>query len=120
LIFAGQIPFAGDVTCNPEQWITTLRTWLSWEIAQVIPGHGPVVGKAEIEKQLAFFESLKTATIDAIRAGKGPQDIAMPTTYSVRKEEQGLVEMTQRRWYEFYKVDQHLVHPIGETRRVFT
>jgi glyoxylase-like metal-dependent hydrolase (beta-lactamase superfamily II) len=103
LIFACQIPFAADLTCNPEQWIATLRTWSSREIAQVIPGHGPVAGKAEIEKQLAFFESLKKATLDAIRAGKGPQDIIIPTTYNVRKEEHGMVEMTQKRWYEFYK-----------------
>lgn len=103
LIFAGQIPYAGDVTCNPEQWIATLKTWLNWEIVHVIPGHGPVAGMAEIRKHLDFFELLKKATLDAIHAGKEPQDITMPTTYIVSEKEQGLVERTKKRWFEFYK-----------------
>jgi cyclase len=103
LIFAGQIPFAADVTCNPEQWITTLKTWLNWEIVHVIPGHGPVAGIAEIKKHLDFFESLKKATLDAIQAGKEPQDITMPTTYTVSEQEQWLGNGIKKRWFEFYK-----------------
>ena len=103
LIFADQIPYAGDKTCNPEQWIATLKTWLNWEIVHVIPGHGPVAGMAEIKKHLNFFELLKKATLDTIQAGKEPQDITMPTTYTVSEKERWLVESTKKHWYEFYK-----------------
>ena len=103
LIFADQIPYAGDKTCNPEQWIATLKTWLNWEIVHVIPGHGPVAGMAEIKKHLNFFELLKKATLDTIQAGKEPQDITMPTTYTISEKERWLVESTKKHWYEFYK-----------------
>lgn len=103
LIFAGHMPFAGDDTCNPEEWMAVLRTWLGWEIEHVIPGHGPVTGKAEIRKQLDFFESLKQATLDVIHAGKQPQDIPLPVTYTVREKDQWMLEITKKRWFEFYK-----------------
>ena len=103
LIFAGQMPFAADVTCNPEQWIAVLKAWLSRDIVHVIPGHGPVAGMAEIRKHLDFFELLKQATLDAIQAGKEPQDITMPATYTVGEKEQWLVERTRKHWYEFYR-----------------
>jgi glyoxylase-like metal-dependent hydrolase (beta-lactamase superfamily II) len=108
LIFAGQMPFAGDVTCNPEKWMAALKTWLGWEIEHVIPGHGPVTGMTEIRKHLDFFELLKKATLDVIHAGKEPQDITMPGTYIVSEKEQGLVERTKKRWFEFYKTTSEL------------
>ena len=103
LIFSGQMPFAADVTCDPKKWMAVLRTWLNWDIEHVIPGHGPVTGMAEIRKHLDFFESLKKATLDAIQAGREPQDISMPTTYTAGEKEQPLVERTKKHWYEFYK-----------------
>jgi glyoxylase-like metal-dependent hydrolase (beta-lactamase superfamily II) len=103
LIFAGQMPFAGDASCDPEQWMATLKTWLNWEIDKVIPGHGPLTDKREIRKQLEFFEALKCATLDALAAGKGPQDIVMPPRYTVEPKEQWLLERTQQRWHEYYR-----------------
>lgn len=55
LIFAGQFPYAGDATCDPEQWIATLKSWLDLDISQVIPGHGPLTGVDEIKKHLELF-----------------------------------------------------------------
>ncbi len=106
LVFSDQLPFAADVTCDPEQWITTLKVWLEWEIAQVIPGHGPVTGMAEIKKQLEYFELLKETTLNAIQAGKTPQDIVIPTMYAIDEKEQALVERTQKQWYEYYSKNQ--------------
>ncbi|CAG0930344.1 Metallo-beta-lactamase type 2 [Thermoflexales bacterium] len=103
LIFAGQLPYAGDVTCDPERWITTLKTWLTWDIAKVIPGHGPITDQGEIQKQLEFFEALKSATRETLAARKEPQDIIMPTLYTVDKEGHWLVERAQKHWYEYYR-----------------
>ena len=103
LIFSGQIPYAGDATCDPEQWIAILKTWLNWDINRVIPGHGPVTDIREIEKHLEFFERLKAATLDTLKSGKSPQDIVIPTTYPFNEKARWIAERTQQRWYEYYR-----------------
>ncbi len=102
LIFAERLPYAGDPTCDPEQWIAALKAWLKLDIARVIPGHGPVTDTSEIQRQVEFLERLKAATIDAIRAGKAPAEIVMPDTYTINAEKQWSVEQAQQRWHAYY------------------
>jgi len=102
LIFSGRLPYAGDPTCDPERWMAALRGWLDLEIEHVVPGHGPLADKGEIEKQLAFLEQLKDATLHAIRAGQAPQAIQMPALYPVDERSQWFVEPTQARWHAYY------------------
>jgi cyclase len=104
LIFSGQMPFAGDATCDPEQWMASLKTWLTWDIARVIPGHGPVAGMDEIKKHLEFFELMKAATLDIVKAGKEPHDIEIPAVYEAGGMEAGLLERTKERWHEYYSL----------------
>ncbi len=59
LVFSYQFPYGGDITCNPDKWIKSLDFMLSLDADTFIPGHGPVVGKTEVKKQLDFFLSLK-------------------------------------------------------------
>ena len=79
LIFAEKFPYAGDITCDPERWMDTLKTWLEMDIEHVIPGHGIVTGPGEIRKQLEFLETMKENTLKAINAGKDFPDIELPT-----------------------------------------
>lgn len=104
LIFAEQWPYAGDETCDPEQWMAILRDWLTWDIEKVVPGHGPITDLGEIQKQLTFLEQLKGIVIDTIQTGKGRQDIVMPSMYSLddSENEQWLWERTQKQWFEYY------------------
>ncbi len=101
LIFADQVPFAGDDTVDPERWISTLKSWVQLEVAQVIPGHGPVSDTTEITRQLEFLETLRANTLTALDQGQGPEEIVVPRTYAEVREP-WFVEKTVRRWHSYY------------------
>jgi glyoxylase-like metal-dependent hydrolase (beta-lactamase superfamily II) len=101
LVFAGRFPYAGDGTCDPEAWIAALREWLSWDIDYVIPGHGPVSGAGEINRQLEFLEAFKENTLEAVRSRQEPREIKLPDMYPVDRP--GFVESARKRWFEYYK-----------------
>ena len=86
LMFAKGFPYAGDPTCDPDRWMDAFRDFLSLDFEKLVPGHGPVVGKDEVEKHLAFFEALRDATQDAIRAGKSHEAIQVPDFYGSGQE----------------------------------
>jgi glyoxylase-like metal-dependent hydrolase (beta-lactamase superfamily II) len=104
LLFSEMVPYAGDITCDPEDWMKALQDWLQMDIEKVIPGHGPVTDLEEVKKQLTFFEQLRAATFDAINAGKTYQEIVFPEVYSDSKveAEDWLVKNTKERWFEYY------------------
>lgn len=102
LIFSGMFPFAGDPGCDPEKWIKTLKLWLTMDIEKVVAGHGPVTDIQEVKKQLGFFEHLKQNTLEAIKSGRVPSEIALPTVYPIEEKTRWLAEKTQNRWHEYY------------------
>lgn len=103
LMFAKSFPYAGDPTCDPDRWMDVFRDFLSLDFEKLVPGHGPVVGKDEVEKHLAFFEALKDATKDAIRAGRGHDAIEVPEFYGQDEEDAWGRKATLEHWYAFYK-----------------
>jgi cyclase len=103
LIFAGRFPFAGDSTADPETWMSTLKNWLEMDIEQVIPGHGPVSGVDEIDRQLEFFEILKRNTLEAIKTGRDHRDIVLPTVYPPAPEDEWFTGRTLEHWYAYYR-----------------
>ncbi len=106
LVFAGQVPFAGDDTADPEQWISTLKSWVELEVAHVIPGHGPVSDATEIARQLEFLEALRANTLTALDRGQVPEQIVVPTVYA-EVGEPWFVEKTLRRWHAYYATERH-------------
>lgn len=105
LIFAEQVPFSGDGTADPETWIATLRSWLAMDVEWVIPGHGPVVRRKEIARQLDFLETLRANTLATVNQGGQPADIVVPTTYELVRVP-WFVERTLALWYAFYRAQQ--------------
>lgn len=105
-IFSGMFPYAGDMTCDPEKWMATLKTWLKMDIEHVIPGHGKVTGAGEIRKQLEFLETMKENTLKAIEAGKNFPDIELPTIYPVTELAKWITDKTQHQWYQYYLKNQ--------------
>ena len=103
LLFSEMFPFAGDISTDPEAWISTLRTWLCMDVDQVIPGHGPVAGVEEVERQLQFFEALKRNAIEAIQEGRDHTDIVVPATYPMPDEKRWVLEKTTQQWYSYYQ-----------------
>jgi glyoxylase-like metal-dependent hydrolase (beta-lactamase superfamily II) len=103
LMFAEGFPYAGDPTCDPERWMGVFRQFLSLDFVKLVPGHGPVVERGEVEKHLAFFEALRDATRAAIGAGKGYDTIEIPEFYGADEEENWGRKATLGHWYAFDK-----------------
>ena len=103
LMFAKGFPYAGDPTCDPDRWMDVFRDFLSLDFEKLVPGHGPVVGKDEVEKHLAFFDVLRDATKDAIRVGKDHDAIEVPEFYGLNEEDVWVRKATLEHWYAFYK-----------------
>ncbi len=106
LMFAQSFPYAGDPTCDPDRWIRVFKQFLTFDFEKLIPGHGPVVGKMEVEKHLHFFEALKEATKEAILAEKGVDDIQVPEFYAAPEEDAWIKTETLKHWYTFYKTEE--------------
>lgn len=104
LMFAEGFPYAGDATCDPEQWMLVFETLLALDFDTLIPGHGPCVGKDEIKKHLHFFRDLKRATQSAIAVGKPCDAIEVPSGfYEVSEEHQWIKDRTLKHWHQFYR-----------------
>lgn len=103
LMFAKGFPYAGDPTCDPDRWMDALRGFLSLDFEKLVPGHGPVVGKDEVEKHLAFFQALRDATQEAIEVGEGTDAIQIPEFYGLGEELAWAKTATLEHWYGFYK-----------------
>ena len=102
LMFAESFPYAGDPTCDPDRWMDAFREMLSLDFEKLVPGHGPLVGRDEVEKHLAFFEALRDVTKEAIRADKGPEAIQIPEFYG-SNDDVPWIKVTMEHWYTFYK-----------------
>lgn len=102
LLFSGRVPWAGDMTCDPERWMAVLRDWLTWDISAIVAGHGPITGKDEIRKNLRFLETLKQATLATLAAGGNADQIPWPDTYPVPDDEAWIVSRSRLHWFDYY------------------
>ncbi|MFX0063682.1 MAG: MBL fold metallo-hydrolase [Candidatus Hermodarchaeota archaeon] len=103
LMFAKGFPYAGDPTCDPEQWIQVFKDFLALDFEKLIPGHGPVVGQEEVENHLTFFEALKEATKEAIKLGETYEAIIVPEFYKLEENNAWIETANLKLWYNFYK-----------------
>ncbi|MFW9916567.1 MAG: MBL fold metallo-hydrolase [Candidatus Thorarchaeota archaeon] len=101
LIFAESFPWAGDPTCNPDKWIDCLREFLTLDFEKLVPGHGLVVGKEEVMKHLKHLEALREATRDAVKEGRGADNIMCPEFYD--STEDWIIPRSLEHWYKFYE-----------------
>jgi cyclase len=54
LVFAGRLPYMG--VADFSKWIAALQELESWDVEQVIPGHGPVGDKSLLRIQREWLE----------------------------------------------------------------
>jgi glyoxylase-like metal-dependent hydrolase (beta-lactamase superfamily II) len=102
LIFAKEWPWAGDPTCNPGKWINALDEILKLDIDKVIPGHGPITCKEEVEVQLNFLKRLKEETIIVLEQKKGIESIKIPPFYKDKTPGEWVRKDTLKCFYNFY------------------
>lgn len=102
LIFEDKFPYAGDVTCDPEKWITAMKRMKALNPDFIIPGHGPVMkGSDKLDRHEKFFIDLRSIIKDAITDGLKPEEIEVPTTFDNVDPE--LKSLTVNHWLKYYK-----------------
>jgi glyoxylase-like metal-dependent hydrolase (beta-lactamase superfamily II) len=101
LIFARMFPWAGDPSCNPDLWIDAFEKILTLDFEYLIPGHGELAGREEVEIQLKFFKKLRELIKATVKEGKKVKDIAIPEFYKPMNE--SMFERSLEHWFQFYK-----------------
>ena len=102
LIFAKLFPYAGDTTCNPEQYIKAFEIMKSLDADIFIPGHGRVLkGKNSLDIYIKFFREFREAIKDGIRDNIAPKNIEVPHEFAIFSEDMKTSSINH--WYHFYK-----------------
>jgi glyoxylase-like metal-dependent hydrolase (beta-lactamase superfamily II) len=102
-VFAETFPWAGDPTADPDAWIEAFKKMLSMDVDVIVPGHGPLCGKGELEIQLAWFEAVRDEMKALIADGVSSEDAIQHDGYPDFYESQGdRRERSLRHWYEVW------------------
>jgi cyclase len=101
LIFAQMFPWAGDPSADPDQWIHAFTRLLKMEIDTIIPGHGPLCDKTEIQVQREWFTAVRDRMTTLIAQGvaieDAVQDPGYPEFYASERPEWRVDSL--RHWY---------------------
>lgn len=105
LIFAKTFFYAGDQTFNPDRWTGVLKKFKTMEIETIVPGHGPICNKEEVEKYIRFFETTSSLMKELIEMGvreeKAVKNAGFPDFHPEYREGVRVLALTN--WYRFYK-----------------
>lgn len=105
LIFAKEFPWGGDKTCNPTEWINTLKLFKKLKIEKIVPGHGPVCDMEEVDVYLSFLEDTTAIIKNLIDNDSTEKEVAeyddFPSFYTYTNPERQRATLV--RWYDFYK-----------------
>lgn len=108
-LFINSYPWGGEETCNPDQWINTLKEYLSLDVDYFVPGHGPVSNKEPIKYTLNYFELVKSTILQMNKEGKSEEEILKKCFnldfYPISEQNKDDVEgknLTLKRWFDFW------------------
>jgi glyoxylase-like metal-dependent hydrolase (beta-lactamase superfamily II) len=105
LIFAKTFFYAGDRTFNPDRWTEVLKKFMTMEIETIVPGHGPICSKEEVEKYMRFFEATSSIMKELIKTGakekEAVENTSFPDFYPEYRE--GVRALALTNWYRFYR-----------------
>ncbi len=60
---------------DPEAWVQQIEQMLAWDVETFVPGHGPVGGKAHLEREKQYIVALQAMVREAIAAGRSLDDL---------------------------------------------
>ena len=102
LIFTNMFPFAGDATCNPEQYIKALEMMKEMKPDLIIPGHGKVLkGYNALDEYIQFFKDFRATIKSAISDGIAPEKVEITTSFELDRPDLKISSVNH--WYNFYK-----------------
>ncbi len=64
-----------DVNADYDHWLVALDSLYTWDIAQVIPGHGDIGTKTILKLQREYLADMYTQVKDGIHAGKSKEEL---------------------------------------------
>ncbi|MBP6793705.1 MAG: MBL fold metallo-hydrolase, partial [Saprospiraceae bacterium] len=64
-----------DVNANYEHWLAALDTLYTWDIRQVIPGHGDIGPKTILKQQRDYLADMYTQVSNGIKTGKTREEL---------------------------------------------
>jgi cyclase len=73
IVFAGDLgffqqqPFMSD--CFPQEWLARIAELCAWEVETLVPGHGPLGGKEDLELDAGYIRALEDLARQAIKDG---------------------------------------------------
>lgn len=91
-VSAGQHPFRGHG--NSAQWIKALRWMQDLEIGVIIPGHGEVCQKDELDRLMEYLVRLSNITEDLIKKGV---------------EREGVLKKVKQMMIDYYEIEPDLL-----------
>jgi len=105
LIFAKTFFYAGDKTFNPDKWMEALKRFMAMEIQTIVPGHGPICNKEEVQTYIRFFETTSFKMKQLVKEGAKEREAVENMSFPVFHPEyrQGLRTLALTNWYKFYK-----------------
>jgi glyoxylase-like metal-dependent hydrolase (beta-lactamase superfamily II) len=80
LLFVGSTPVMWSGPC--ETWIAGLRRLLALEAEVIVPGHGPLATRAEVQQVIDYWEYVQEALHRCRAAGMGPLEAARSVVLS--------------------------------------
>lgn len=130
IIFTGDLIFSGFKEpypwslsdSNPDLWIKAIEDILQLDAETIIPGHGPILSKKEVNHVLGFYQNIRELLQDSISRGIKLHEVKAPNSildYKLFKErdislneefEKALTQTgigrrhaTLQQWFNFYK-----------------
>jgi glyoxylase-like metal-dependent hydrolase (beta-lactamase superfamily II) len=104
LIFCKTFPYGGDPTADPDQWLQALKDIMKMPVDTIVPGHGPICDKSEVQAYIDFIETVKKRMTNMIDAGKRDQEITKdegyPKFYSKSSDQRRQSTLTQ--WFRVW------------------
>ena len=75
ILFAERFPYGGDPTVDPYLWIDAFTQMIYLTPKKVVPGHGPVTYKEELEIQQKYLELLVKKIEDLVVDGTTKEEL---------------------------------------------
>jgi glyoxylase-like metal-dependent hydrolase (beta-lactamase superfamily II) len=102
LIFSNMFPYAGDATCNPEQYIKALEMMKEIKPELIIPGHGKLLkGYHALDEYIQFFKDFRATIKNAISDAIPPEKVEITASFELDRPD--LKTLSVNHWYNFYR-----------------
>jgi len=103
LLFVERFPWAGDPSANPDEWIEAFKRMLEMDIDTIIPGHGPLCDKEEVQKQLQWMKEVRWIMRGLIEEGATEEEaVSYPYRELYPTDRPEWQKRSFARWYKVW------------------